>query len=397
MRIAYFSDTYLPEVNGVTTTLTKLSGYLERKGIQHAFFTPEYEGAVYLPSSILRPGMSVFSEYKQIHRYQGVKVNISPNSRFAFPIPWNIFNICDDFAPDVVHVTTEFGLGHSGITYAKLRKLPLIMSFHTDYCEYLKYYNLTQLQVLIEFYMKFYYGFSNRMLVPSQYTMEQLKRKGFDNLGLWSRGIDTVRFSAGFRSEQVRDRLGIGGKFAFLYVGRISPEKGLNMFLRSIEEINRAYPGKAVFVFTGEGPFEDTIRSAGSENIIMTGFKHGSELSEIYASCDCFAQPSGTETFGNTCLEAMASGLPLAGVASGGVTDYLVHDKNALLSNSGDEAGFTKNLIRFMNDEQLRRRLANNGTETALSKDWDRVFNGLLEEYETVICENYMMTLKQSA
>ena len=117
----------------------------------------------------------------------------------------------------------------------------------------------------------------------------------------------------------------------------------------------------------------------------MTGFKSGRELSEIYASCDCFAFPSGTETFGNTCLEAMASGLAVAGVGSGGVTDYLVHGKNALLSANGDKDGFASNLVELMTNRKLRLRLANNGFAAAQARDWDKVFDGLLNEYESLI------------
>ena len=391
MRIAYFTDTFAPEINGVTNTLDKLSHYLEQTGIRHAFFAPAYEAGGTADKTHER------SDLKTVHRFPGIKVSLSPESALALPRTRRIFDLCDAFAPDLVHVTTEFGIGYKGMKYAVSRGLPLVMSSHTDYCKYLSYFGLDWFEPFAEMYLKYFYGFANRILVPSQYTMEKLNQKGFRNLGIWSRGIDTGKFNAGFRSAQVRRRLGIGDKFAFLYVGRLSPEKGLDKLLHAINKINAEHPGKAVFVLTGDGPYAETIRHAGTDNVIMTGFLRGHALSEVYASCDCFAFPSGTETFGNTCLEAMASGLPIAGVGSGGVTDYLVHEENALLSVEGDEDGFAGHMVRLMENRNLCGALVENGWKTALSRDWNAIFDGLLMEYENAIQENAFAALKRAS
>jgi len=282
-------------------------------------------------------------------------------------------------------VTTEFGIGYKGVKFAVSRGAPLIMSSHTDYSSYLKYHNLNTFEPAVEKYLKWFYSFSDITLVPSKHSLERLNRKGYKNLGIWSRGIDTSRFNAGFKSTDLRNRLGAGDKFAFLYAGRLSPEKGLHMLLHAIGEINRFFPDRAMFIFTGDGPYADNIRQAGYKNVIMTGFKRGRDLSEIYASCDCFAFPSGTETFGNTPLEAMASGLPVAGVASGGVTDFLTHNYNSLLSGDGDEKAFTSNLITIMENEMLRKELSKNAVTTALSRDWDGVFKSLIRNYSELL------------
>ena len=381
MRIAYFTDTFTPEINGVTNTLAKLSRYLETKSIQHVFFTSDYStGGVKEPD--------VLTGMKRVHRFPGKRVGISPESCLAFPRIREITGLCDGFAPDVVHVTTEFGIGYRGMKYAISRDAPLIMSSHTDYCKYLEFFNLNAFEPAVEKYLKWFYGFSDKTLVPSKHTLERLERKGYKNLGIWSRGIDTSKFNAGFRSMEARNQLGTGDKFAFLYVGRLSPEKGLDMLLYAIGEINRRYPGKAVFIFTGDGPYADNIRQSGFSNIIMTGFKRERELSEIYASCDCFAFPSGTETFGNTPLEAIASGLPVVGVANGGVTDFLTHKYNSLLSADGDKEAFTQNLISIMESQKLRNELSKNGIRTALSRDWDEIFDALLKDYRALIDRN---------
>jgi glycosyltransferase involved in cell wall biosynthesis len=378
VKIAYFTDTFAPEVNGVANTLSKLSVYLEKNSTSHAFFAPDYDGKATQTDAYPKDGA-------QIHRFPGVKVKISPNSCLAFPKTREIFDLCDDFGPDIVHVTTEFGIGYKGMKYATSRNLPLIMSYHTDYCKYLSYFNLAPLEPIANFYLKWFHNSSEKILVPSKYTLNQLTEKNYKNLGIWSRGIDTDRFNVSFRSGKIRQELGIEDKFTFLYVGRLSHEKGLHMLLHAVEKINTRFPGRAAFIFTGDGPYGEHIRRAGFENVIMTGFKKGRELSQIYASCDCFAFPSGTETFGNAALEAMASGLPVAGISCGGVTEFLVHGVNALLCASRDSEAFSDNLIRLMQDQILYHSLVENGKKTALSRDWDKIFDGLMTDYQTVI------------
>jgi len=227
--------------------------------------------------------------------------------------------------------------------------------------------------------------------------MERMHKKGFRGLGIWTRGIDTSKFNPGFRKTIIRETLGVGDRFAFLYVGRLSPEKGLDLLMHSISVINARFPGKSVFIITGDGPYAENIQKAGFDNVIMTGFRRGHELSEIYASCDCFAFPSGTETLGNTALEALASGLPVAGILGGGVTEFLTQGQNALLSADGDKDAFAQNLISIMENAALRHTLSENGLKTANKRDWDTIFDSLLQEYATAIHKNSIAVLKRVA
>ncbi|MFP3090977.1 glycosyltransferase family 1 protein [Treponema sp. TIM-1] len=378
MKIAYFTDTFMPELNGVTNTLTKLRSYLDRKSIQYAFFAPDY-GRI--------SEMDLVLQDKKVHRFRGITTSFSPESCLAFPQYREILGLCDEFKPDLVHVVTELGIGYKGMKYARSRNLPLVMSYHTDYSKYLRFFHLDFFKPLLEKYLAWFYRSAHRILAPSKHTLEQLFQKKYRNLGIWSRGIDTKRFNPLFRSREWREGLGIDDKFVFLYVGRLSPEKGLDTLVAAIEEIENRFPQKASFVFTGGGPYTDFIRQKNFSNVILTGFKTGPELSEIYASCDCFAFPSGTETFGNAPLEAMASGLPVAGIASGGVMDFLSHRKNALLCAEGDQKAFTENLIAIMENKTLRRGLAQNGRKLAQSRAWDTIFDDLLSVYRGLITD----------
>jgi glycosyltransferase involved in cell wall biosynthesis len=349
-------------------------------------FAPEYDNENTIP----------FSENQIIHRFKGIVTGLSPKSRLAFPAFWEIDGLCDKFNPDIIHVTTEMGIGFRGMRYAVSRNIPMVMSFHTDYCKYLKYHNLEVMRPIIENYLSWFHSFSGRTLTPSNHTLEELYSKGYRNLELWSRGIDTTTFNPKYRDEGLRALLG-KGKFIFLYVGRLSPEKNLDMLLYAAAEIERRFPGKTAFVFTGDGPYTETIQNRLLSNVICTGFKQDRELSTIYASADCFAFPSGTETFGNVVLEAMASGLPIAGVASGGVMDFLVADHNSLLCAAGDNKAFIKNLIAIMENKRLASDLADNARKTALSRDWDNIFDRLIDTYNTVIEENQQRFFRRTA
>jgi glycosyltransferase involved in cell wall biosynthesis len=377
MKIAYFTDTFTPELNGVAKTLSRLQTWLDRKSIPSVFFAPAYAG---------RPGAEGGLQ-SRVYRFPGITTALSPESCLALPPRREIFGLCGDFKPDLVHVVTELGIGCRGLRYARSRNLPLVMSYHTDYGGYLRYFHLDFLKPLAEKYLARFYRSAHRILVPSKHTLEQLFQRRYRNLGLWSRGVDTEQFNPRFRSGAWRRRLGIDHKFVFLYAGRLSPEKGLDMLLYAAGELEGRFPGKTAFVFTGGGPYEAVIRGKNYPHVLLTGFKTGPELSEIYASADCFAFPSGTETFGNAALEALASGLPVAGVSAGGVTEFLFHGKNALLCAGGDSRAFTEQLITIMEDPGLRRELAENGRKLAQSRSWDRIFEDLLSVYRGLIAD----------
>jgi len=224
----------------------------------------------------------------------------------------------------------------------------------------------------------------------------ELSQIGYHNLDIWSRGIDASNFSPCFRNEELRNTLA-GGKFIFLYVGRLSAEKSLDLLLYSASELEKRFPGRSAFVFTGDGPYAEIIKNSNLPNVVLTGFRRGRELSEIYASADCFAFPSATETFGNVALEALASGLPVVSVNGGGVTDFLIHNNNALLCAPGAASDFMNNLVSVMENSELRTRLSISARKTALSRDWNHILDGLVDVYAEAIEENSIRSLPRSA
>lgn len=368
MRIAFFTDTFYPQINGVSNTLSYLSRYLQAKKIEHVFFAPDYgfdsDECAGLP----------------VTRFKGFCPIIYPECRIAFAPLEKVTGLLADFAPDVVHIVTELSMGLVGLRAANALGIPVVMSYHTNFDKYLRFYHLTHLGEALWFYMKWFHSFALVNLCPSRDTLESMKRRGFQNLDIWSRGIDLERFSPSHFSSELREKLGAGDKTVFLYVGRVSVEKGLDVLMRSVRSVNETHGDRVQFWITGNGPLLKEIESLQLPNVVFTGEKRGAELAQIYASADAFVFPSGTETFGNVLLEAMASGLPPICTDSGGVTDYTVHGENALVCRYGDPDSLTQAIIGLL-DPRLRGRIRRQALRTAADRSWNAIFDSLLRHY----------------
>lgn len=371
MRIAFFTDTFTPEINGVTNTLSKLSDYLTRMGQDFLFVAPDYN----TPEQ---------AADEHCHRVSGIRAPINPQSRLAFPLSRDMNVLMEKFNPDVIHITDPLGIGIAGLKYARRNSLPIVMSYHTNFDNYLKYHKLDNLTELVYKYMKWFYSFADLTLCPSKQTMSDLDKRGFARLGLWSRGIDAVRFTPFHRTNRLREEFGLGNRLIFLYVGRVAPEKSMDLLTAAAKQIEKQYGDKAAFVITGDGPYCDVMRHQGGGNIYFTGFKQGRELSEIYASADCFVCPSSTETFGNVMLEAMAAGVPVVCADKGGQLDFAQSGENALLFESDNAQSLTDVLAGILDQPEMLQALSVNARKTALQRDWDSIFDALLLDYETV-------------
>ena len=318
MRIAFFTDTFLPQVNGVSNTLMQYSRYLTQRGIAHVFYTPAY-----------KDHKADDGTYPVV-RFPSVPFALYPQVRLALPAQASLRRHLQAFQPDVVHIVTEFGMGLAGLKAARQMNLPIVMSYHTNFDQYLSHYGLTLLEEPLWQYMRWFHSFAHKTFCPSDNTLHKLTFRGIENLAVWSRGIDHTRFSPEFRSAALRRKLGAEGKLLYLYVGRISAEKGIDVYADSIRAFNKRHKNEARFVFTGDGPFLPSLKAMNIGNAVFTGTLRGRALSEIYASCDVFVFPSDNETFGNVMLEAMASGTPGICVDAGGLKDFTAHGENAL-------------------------------------------------------------------
>ncbi len=373
MRIAYFTDTFMPQINGVTNTLEKLGDYLVSKDIKHMFFAPQYL------SKIERPLKS------PVYRFNSVSFPIYPECRLSIPLYSNLCKAADSFSPDIVHLVTPLGIGLMGLRYARERNIPVVSSFHTNFDIYLKYYRFEYLEEMVWNFFRWFHSFCSVNFCPSHDTVKTLESKGIDNLKIWSRGIDTSKYTARQGHLPSKEGTSSGTPTTFLYVGRLAPEKDLDILMDSIENINRLYPEKARFIIVGDGPMSKKLKAGAPANVCFTGYLRGERLSEAYASADIFVFPSGTETFGNVILEAMASGLPVIGVNSGGVKDNIIHRYNGLLCEPRDTESFTAGIAELLENHRLAGAMSKNAREYTLQKTWDKVFRQLVYDYYSVL------------
>ncbi|MFA9379001.1 MAG: glycosyltransferase family 4 protein [Lachnotalea sp.] len=370
MKVALFADTYLPQINGVTNTLTKLIQYYDTVGIEYKIFVPKYNAEL---------------EDHNIERFFSVKFIIYPENRVAIPNTSRISSALSAFQPEIIHIMTEFNLGIAGLNYGKKHNIPTISTYTTNFSQYAKYYNINFLKETIWNYLKWFHSQNNITLCPSTAAQKLLLSHGVYNTKILSRGIDYINFHPRNRSDFLRKHLGIASKTVFLYVGRVSYEKDLDILCESYYKIYKKHQESVALVITGDGPYLEKCKHLFPKNTIFTGFLKGNELSQIYASCDIFVCPSSTETFGNVFLEAMASGLPVIGADAGGVGELISHRVTGLKFPERNAKELEKCMTELLYDFDFRDYLKENGRELATSRSWEKIFDGLIDIYQEIL------------
>ena len=321
MRIAVFTDAYFPQVNGVSKYLEEMQKYMENYDIAYQLFVPREP---------------IDMETTNITSFYGMTFPLYPELKISWPSNARIKHALDKFSPDIVYLATPLSIGKAGLKYARKNGVPVVSTYHTNFPQYLHYYHLDYLQRPVWKYLQWFHSFSKINICPSGETIEQLQNHGIGNLFLCNNGIDCAAFSPEIRSEQLRNRWTTEREMLLLYVGRVSPEKDLNVLIRAVELLNDEQVAYKLLI-VGDGPSRKSLQEQNLKNIIFTGYKSGRLLQEIYASADIFVFPSRTETFGNVILEAMASGLPVVAAYAGGNKESLMDGFNGLTFAPGDE------------------------------------------------------------
>lgn len=378
MKVAIFTDTYFPQINGVTNTLNKLIQYYQTNGIEYKIFVPKYDDE---------------DSDCNVLRFNSIKFFLYPENRVAFPNIFRITSALSDFQPDLIHIMTEFNMGLAGLNYGKKHRIPTISNYTTNFSQYTDYYKVPFLKQSIWNYMKWFHTQNDVTLCPSYSAQKLLRTYGIHNTNLFSRGIDSDNFHASCRNDSLRETLGIADKTVFLYVGRVSCEKDLDILCESYQSIHAVYGEQAALVITGDGPYLEKCRQILPNDTVFTGFLRGPELSEIYASCDIFVCPSSTETFGNVVLEAMASGLAVIGADAGGVGEIITHRVNGLKFAKRDVNALTECMSLLLENPSLAHTLRRNGREYSTLRSWDKIFEGLMDIYENTIAKKGISTV----
>lgn len=264
MRVALFTDTYAPQVNGVARTLARLVTHLQSKGVRVALVTPCVEDEVAREADLQIP-------------VQSMSAPLYPELQLARPTDRATGRRLAAFAPDIVHVATECTIGWSGRRWAARTGVPLVTSFHTNFPDYLPGYGLGILQGPLWRYLRLFHEAAAVTLCPSRATRRALRARGFhDRIRVWSRGVDPCLYKPERRSDTVRARLAPGADRILLYVGRLASEKRIHLLLEAFPRIR-----------AGVGPRTALARSA------LTLLRDDPLRTEIAAACRATALERG--------------------------------------------------------------------------------------------------------
>lgn len=379
MRILFCTDTFPPQVNGVSVVTALTVRGLQARGWTCAVVAPSYP-ELEAPTIVDVRDVDVTS-------VPSVRWPPYPEIRLALPARQRIRRAIAAFRPDVVHCATEFVIGRLGKIEAQRAGVPVCTSYHTDFARYTEAYGVAWLRRPVTRWIGRFHADAERTFTPSAPAREDLLRIGPRDIEVWGRGVDAAAFHPGRRSLAVRQRLGVGHAVTFLHVGRLAPEKNVEVLLRAFEVVRSALPPEAVrFVVAGSGPSVPALRALAGPGVTFLGtLDRARELPGLYASCDAFAFASETETLGLVVLEAMASGLPVVATPSGGVADHLVHGQNGLAFPPGDVEACARAMRRLVDDHALRESLREGARRTAEQRSWDAELDRLDASYREVL------------
>lgn len=370
MRVSVVTETYPPEVNGVSLTLSRVVEGLHRRHHDVQLIRPR-QGAADTPRRDPR-----FHEVLM----RGLPIPRYPNLRMGVPSRRALVKLWSAERPDVVHIATEGPLGWSALRAALQLKLPISSDFRTNFHAYSRYYGIGWLHRPIMAYLR---GFHNRTgctMVPTDALRRELELGGLRQLSVVSRGVDTVQFAPDQRSEALRRAWGAApDDLVVAFVGRLAPEKNLGVVLAAFEAI-RAVHARARLLLVGDGPQRDELQSL-CPSAIFAGHCHGQHLAAHYASADLFLFPSLTETFGNVTTEAMASGLPVVAFDHAAAAQLIRSGDNGMLAKCDDAAALVQAAVDLAADPERRRRVGAQARRTACALDWDVIvarFEGVL-------------------
>tara|TARA_B100001248_G_scaffold232811_1_gene193935 strand:+ start:393 stop:1526 length:1134 start_codon:yes stop_codon:yes gene_type:complete len=369
VKIAFFTETFLPKVDGIVTRLTKTIEFLTKNGDEVIVFCPEgcpdsYKGAT-------------------IVGVAAMPLPLYPELKLGLPGP-AVSDKLEEFKPDLVHVVNPAVLGLGGIWLAKTNNIPLIASYHTHLPKYLEHYGMGMLEPLLWELLKAAHNQALLNLCTSTAMVNELEDKGIQRTALWQRGVDTENFRPELRSEKMREKL--FGKYQntdslLIYVGRLSAEKQIERIKPVLDNI----PG-ACLALVGDGPYRGQLEKIfENTKTNFIGYLSGEELASAYASGDIFLFPSSTETLGLVLLEAMAAGCPVIGANKGGIPDIINNGINGCLYNPDEKDNGERSLIeatkKILADKNKKEAMRKEARKEAEQWDWNQATLQLQKYY----------------
>ena len=370
MRVAIVTESFLPTLNGVTTSVLRVSEHLIERGHEVMVIAPQ----------VLAKNTTPLPRGLTVHRVPSVAYREFP---VGLPHP-TVNALLEDFRPDVLHAASPFLLGYQALLSSKRLRIPSVAIFQTDVAGYAKRNALGATERFAWWVISKIHNTADLTLVPSTTSERQLEDCGVTSLARWGRGVDIRGFHPDHRLDPqtiaLRASIAQPDDVVVGYVGRLAPEKNVER-LRVLEGLCGLH-----VVVVGDGPSMPEVKKA-LQNIphTLTGALRGRALQRIYGTFDAFVHTGEEETFGQTLQEAHASGLPVIAPAVGGPLDLIDHGVDGLLFGAGDDDGLRQAVQTLRDEPERRAQMGEAGRRRVLGRDWESLCEQLVGHYHRVM------------
>ena len=377
MRVAIVTESFLPTLNGVTTSVCRVSEQLYAGGHDVRIVAPA-------------PAPDRFGEIR-VATCPSVSVRQFPT---GLPTP-GLRQALEDFAPEVVHVASPFVLGARALQWADRTQTPAVAIYQTDVPSYLAQHTPgrigTRASNAAWRWIRRMHAHADFTLAPSSATIEELRHHGIPRMERWRRGVDHSLFSPRWRGDagarELRRALSPAGEVLIGYVGRLAPEKELHRLAEAA-----TIPGTRL-VIVGDGPARSQVGALLTEAVadmpgrpnrtpIFLGQRCGDDLARAYAAFDIFVHTGTRETFGQTLQEAAAMGLPVVAPARGGPIDLVDHGRSGYLFDPDRPGALREAAATLVADPQLRVSMGEVGLARIAQCSWGALTAELVGHYE---------------
>lgn len=367
LRIALVTESFLPQVNGVTNSVLRILEGFARDG---------HEALVIAPESSEGPS-----------EYAGFRVKRVPSLAMKGLVPVGfpqraLEPLIDGFAPDLIHLASPIFLGNYVTKIAKSLEIPTLSVYQTDIAGFARHYGMSIAHSGLKKWVARIHSQTNRTLAPSKWSCLDLEKSGVRDVYLWQRGVDSVKFAPAKRDEILRSQL-LGDRSdrkIIGYVGRLANEKRIEdlSILDQRDDIQ--------LVIIGDGPTRAKLERI-LNNARFVGYQSGDNLARYYASLDIFVHTGQHETFCQSIQEALASGVPVIAPKFGGPTDLVKHGWTGYLIDTGDSQSLS-NSVNMILSNQDAPLMSARARESVIERTWPLMHKQLINHYYELLKES---------
>jgi phosphatidylinositol alpha 1,6-mannosyltransferase len=362
LRVLVVTESFLPQVNGVTNSVRRVLEHLAAEGHEAELVAPTgpatYAG---FPVTLARGACLPF--------YADFRIGLETRRRLRATM--------ERFRPDVVHIASPAALGLQAARAARSLGIPTVAIYQTDLVGFAEQYGVPGGARAMGALTRRIHQGVDRTLAPSTASIAQLGGLGVHAVARWPRGVDQELFAPARRDEVLHAELAPDGRLLVGYVGRLAAEKELEL----LAHVDRL-PGVRL-VLVGGGPEEARLRELLPDAAFL-GVLHGEELARAHATLDVFVHTGRHETYCQSAQEALASGVPVVAPRSGGPIDVVPDGVAGHLYDPGDAADLVAHVERLVAHPVLRRRMALAARQSVQGRTWQAVNELLVDHYRDV-------------